>query len=798
MKNSKTEKGLPLGDLTMTMLAVARRASSNMLRSASRRASCGRGFAPGEFRARVARAREAMAAAEVDALWCSSEADVRYFTGVDSEFWYSPTRPVFVVVPREGPVVAVAPEIWAPAFDAAAVDELRTWPAPREADDGVSLVVEALAGVPRTFGAIALPMGLESAPRAPVATVDGVRAALAAEGVRYEDASPLLRALRARKSPAEVRKLEAVAAMGSAGFAALPGRLEALYERNGFVTERDAQREMRLALLEAGADAVPYVAATAGAPSYASVVAAPRDAALERGSVLCVDAGARWDGYHCDFNRNFAVGALDPAVAAAHDALWAATDAAVAAAAPGAAVGDVGAALAVAGAPPGRSGHFLGLELTELPSVAAGERTALEVGHALCLEPGAAVGGGAILVHEETIVVEAGGARLLSDRAPRTMASLAVAGPALDDALAAAEGWAVRAAKNPRLRDEGRGPFFAGAELEALLAAQGAARTRVEGWANYEPSRVVDMPAVARALGVARVVAKDESDRFGTGSFKALGGALVVDELRETRADLSVATASAGNHGLGVAWGARNAGAEAVVYLGNQVSEAMADRMRALGAAVVRAGDSYEASVAKCKADAAERGHVIIQDVGVPGVYEDIPRTIHAGYGVVAAELLEQCAPTHVLVNAGVGGFAAGVANTVLATKAAAGEAPPRLVTVEPAEADCLRRLATGDPEPTPRGPTVQTGLDCHEVCPLAWSTLETTVANFLAVPDAAVEPAKALLRAYGVDAGESAVASLAALLKAAKDPALKADLGLDADSVVAFVVCEGPPGRAD
>jgi Xaa-Pro aminopeptidase len=144
-----------------------------MLRSASRRASCGRGFAPGEFRARVARAREAMAAAEVDALWCSSEADVRYFTGVDSEFWYSPTRPVFVVVPREGPVVAVAPEIWAPAFGAAAVDELRTWPAPREADDGVSLLVEALAGVPRTFGAIALPMGLESAPRAPVATVDG-------------------------------------------------------------------------------------------------------------------------------------------------------------------------------------------------------------------------------------------------------------------------------------------------------------------------------------------------------------------------------------------------------------------------------------------------------------------------------------------------------------------------------------------------------------------------------------------------------------------------------------------------
>ncbi|KAH8086035.1 pyridoxal-phosphate dependent enzyme [Aureococcus anophagefferens] len=139
------------------------------------------------------------------------------------------------------------------------------------------------------------------------------------------------------------------------------------------------------------------------------------------------------------------------------------------------------------------------------------------------------------------------------------------------------------------------------------------------------------MPAVARALGVARVVAKDESDRFGTGSFKALGGALVVDELRETREHLSVATASAGNHGLGVAWGARNAGAEAVVYLGNQVSEAMADRMRALGASVVRAGESYEASVAKCKADAAEQGHVIIQDVGVPGVYEDIPRTIHAG-----------------------------------------------------------------------------------------------------------------------------------------------------------------------
>ena len=797
---------LPVGMLRAVRHVCAR--SQRRLRE--RGLSTARGFGVAEFQGRLSRAQDAMAALEVDALWVSSEADVRYFTGVDSEFWQSPTRPVFVVVPREGRPIGVVPEIWAPAMAATEiVGDVRTWPSPREADDGVSLVVEALLeGCPRRFGAVGLPMGLESAARAPVSTVDAVRSSLAAAGVGTVDASPVVRSLRQVKSAAEVAKLAAVAEVGSAAFAALPGRLRRARERRGVVSERDAAREMRLALLEAGADQVPYVACTSGRPSYASVVAAPTDAALRSGAVLVVDAGARLDGYFCDFNRNFYCGAQPGAeVAAAQEALWAGTEAAIDACRPGATLGDVYDALASTHPRPpppgGRFGHFLGVELTELPSIAEGAPEVLEAGHVLCLEPGIAVeggGGAAIVVHEETVAVAADGPpAVLSARAPRAMEALAFFDEAATaTALRAAEAWPVRSTRNPRLRAADAGAFFRGAALAAQVEAQAQARRAVAAWDGYEPSRIVDLPDLAAALGVKRVVAKDESNRFGTGSFKALGGALVVSTLAEASAEpLTVATASAGNHGLGVAWGARRAGADAVVYLGDQVSEAMADRMRALGATVARAGDSYEKSVAKCKRDAEDRGYVVIQDVGVKGDYEDIPRTIHAGYGIVAAETLDQLAadpPTHVLVNAGVGGFAAGMANTILAKT---GADHPKLVAVEPSEADCLRRLATGDGSHTTRGPTVQTGLDCHEVCPLAWDTLETTVATFIAVPDDAVEPAKALLDAHGLVAGESAVASLAALLKAATDPRLKADLDLDASSVVVFVVCEGPPGGA-
>lgn len=404
----------------------------------------GRGFPSGEFEARLERARSLMEMHSMDALWFSGEANIRYFTGVESEFWISPTRPVFLVLPRDAgsAPIGVVPEIWGPAMRRTFVEDVRTWPAPRPEDDGISLLVGALASVPAKFGTVGCGMGLESAPRMPSSSFDAVWRKLAdagdetAPGVTIDmaDASPLIAALRGVKSPAEIAKIGRICAIGSAAYAALPARLEAAHARlGGVLTERDVAREMRIELLERGADTVPYVVATAGAPSYESVVAAPSDAPLAAGQVLAVDVGARLDGYYCDFDRNFCCGPdLDPAAAAAHARLHDATDAALALLRPGARFADLFEAMRAElpdSDDTGRYGHAFGLSLTELPSITRNANAVLEEGNVLAIEPSTRLGpsgprAGVELVHEENVAITADGYALLTDRAPREMVAL--------------------------------------------------------------------------------------------------------------------------------------------------------------------------------------------------------------------------------------------------------------------------------------------------------------------------------------------------------------------------------------
>ncbi|KAJ8610180.1 hypothetical protein CTAYLR_008745 [Chrysophaeum taylorii] len=325
--------------------------------------------------------------------------------------------------------------------------------------------------------------------------------------------------------------------------------------------------------------------------------------------------------------------------------------------------------------------------------------------------------------------------------------------------------------------------------VEARAELDRSAAAAIRRWEGYAETPVHSLASVASAVGVAEVWAKDESGRFGTGSFKPLGSALVVEELAAKHgADITVSAASDGNHGLGLAWGARRAGCRAVVYLGAAVSATMSAKIEAFGATVVRVDGGYEASIEACRRDADERGWYVVQDVAREG-YVDIPRRIHSGYSVVATEIIEAgLEPTHVLLNSGVGGFAAGVFACL------SRHARPRFATVEPTEADCLLRRANGD-GPTTKGPTVQVGLDCHDPCPLAWRALEGLVDDFLAVPDEAVAPVVRFLAAdYDLHVGESAVAGLAALVAAAKNPDLKAALELDRESRVLVVLCEAPP----
>ena len=379
-----------------------------------------RGFPHAEHQSRAERARELMLAQGLDALVLTSPPNVRYFSGFASQFWESPTRPWFVIIPREEPPIAVVPEIGAPGFQATWIDDIRTWPAPRPADDGVSLLAATLQGLPRSTGKIGWEMGRETIIRMPIKDFDILRAQAA--GLEFVDASPLIWSLRMVKSELEIGHLRHICQLASGAFEALGDQLEF------GDSELTAARKLSTELIARGADAIPFIAACSGPGGYDQIIVGSRERALERGEVLFIDLGALYDGYSCDFDRNFAFGPLSDDAARAHDAVWRATEAGIAAARPGATTTDLFHAMAAvleeagsAGLNVGRLGHGLGLQLTEPPSNMPGDETALLPGMVMTIEPGMEYAPGKMLVHEENVVITEDGCELLTRRAPREM-----------------------------------------------------------------------------------------------------------------------------------------------------------------------------------------------------------------------------------------------------------------------------------------------------------------------------------------------------------------------------------------
>jgi len=379
-----------------------------------------RGFAREEFVERLARAQRAMADDDLDALVVTSAPNVRYFTGLATEFWESPTRPWFVVVPREGEPIAVIPEVGGPGMAMTWVGDIRTWPAPRPADDGISLMRAALAELPRRSGRIGWEMGRESIIRMPIVDFDALRADVG--NLEFADGSPTIWRLRGIKSPAEIARLRRVCQIASDAFAALPDKL-AIGE-----TEIDACRKMRLELIARGADSVPFVATVSGVGGYSQCIVGPTERVLSDGDVLFIDTGATYDGYFCDFDRNFAFGSLSDAARRCHEAVWDATEAGIGAARPGATSGDLFRAMSSVleaagsqGLNVGRMGHGLGMQLTEPPSNMPGDETPLVPGMVMTIEPGMEYAPGRMILHEENIVITEDGCELLTRRAPRDM-----------------------------------------------------------------------------------------------------------------------------------------------------------------------------------------------------------------------------------------------------------------------------------------------------------------------------------------------------------------------------------------
>ena len=380
-----------------------------------------RGFSQTEFRERTERFQRAMATEGIQVALLTTEPEVRYFSGFHTQFWMSPTRPWFLVIPARGKPIAVIPQIGLAGMETTWIDDIRSWPSPRPDDDGLTLLEqvlrEALSGPSAKIG---IPLGHESHLRMPAGDFLTLRDRLSA--FEWCDVRGLLRAQMVIKSEAEIDKIRYICGVTSDAFEALPQ-----YARTG-MSEREICKALQLDILRRGGDATPYLIGASGPDGYDNIIMGPTDRVVGAGDVLVIDTGATFDGYFCDFDRNFAFEHASDDVLEAYRTVYAATDAGFAFARPGVtaselcavmwAVMEAGGAL---GNTVGRLGHGLGMQLTEWPSNMNGDNTVLAPGMVLTLEPGMVFAPGRLMVHEENIVIRDGGAEYLSRRAPQEM-----------------------------------------------------------------------------------------------------------------------------------------------------------------------------------------------------------------------------------------------------------------------------------------------------------------------------------------------------------------------------------------
>ncbi|WP_329790854.1 pyridoxal-phosphate dependent enzyme [Lentzea sp. DG1S-22] len=292
------------------------------------------------------------------------------------------------------------------------------------------------------------------------------------------------------------------------------------------------------------------------------------------------------------------------------------------------------------------------------------------------------------------------------------------------------------------------------------------------GLPGYAPTPLTELPALAAELGIGRLFVKDESSRLGLPAFKALGASWAVHRvLRGRTGQVTLTTATDGNHGRAVARMARLRGQRAHVFVPNTVPEKAIEAIRAENAEVTVVDGTYDDAVAR----AAQADGILVQDMGWDG-YEEVPGWIVEGYGTLCHEVDEQLGsePGLVVVPVGVGSFAQAVI-----THYRGRDSRTRILAVEPDRAACvLESLLAGELRSVPTGHTIMTGLNCGTPSSTAWPFLQNGLDAAVSVSEEECAEAVENLFAQNVHSGPCGAAALAGLR------AIRDDLG-DLDTVV-------------
>ena len=323
------------------------------------------------------------------------------------------------------------------------------------------------------------------------------------------------------------------------------------------------------------------------------------------------------------------------------------------------------------------------------------------------------------------------------------------------------------------------------------------AYSTISKWDNYKPTPLLLLNKLSKELNLNKIYYKDESKRFNLKSFKALGGAYAVEKITKGNKDITVSTATAGNHGRSVAWGANRLGLKCKIFISEYVTDARGKAMEALGADVVKVKGNYENSLIECIKQSKENNWQIVQDVAWKN-YILVPTLTMAGYSVMMKEIVDQINNdkiTHIFLQAGVGGMA----GAMVAGAAKYLKNIPKMIVVEPDSAACvMESIKSGKIEKINiKKESLMGGMSCGEPSLVPWQILKKSLNHCISLPDDDIGRAMKLFASasFGDDkiiAGENSAPGVISLIASYNDEQIKKKLDLNSNSNVLLIGCEG------
>ena len=322
------------------------------------------------------------------------------------------------------------------------------------------------------------------------------------------------------------------------------------------------------------------------------------------------------------------------------------------------------------------------------------------------------------------------------------------------------------------------------------------AYNKISKWKGYSPTPLIKLNKLNKNLKLKNIFYKDESKRFHLKSFKALGGAYAVEDISKGKKNIVISSATAGNHGRSVAWGAQRLGLECKIFVSQYVSETRVKEIEKFGAIVTRVKGDYESSLNECIRQTKKNKWHIVQDVSNKN-YKYVPQLTMAGYSIMIKEISKQTNQyiTHVFLQAGVGGMAAGsVAGIARYFKRI-----PKIIVVEPKDAACVLKSieAKKMKKIKIKKESIMGGMSCNEMSLVPWNVLNKSTNHCITIDDSKVPNtiamlAKSKLSNKKITGGECATPGIISLIAACNDKKIKNLLELDEKSNVLVMGCEG------